>query len=319
MIRMNRLALCILIVVGLEGGSPAATLADQVLPWLPADIEVLVVSNVPFFVGEHGVTGLASYSQLAGAGWVADQNGGALARAIVATRADAGLYAARRFHIVEGGIDVGSYGTMSGCSVLRLHRSDSSNQVARLFRALQADPSDGDRIAVVASGPRSSIATTPRVYISMPDPRLLVSCSDRGLLSEILSRRRRRAAREALPQTLPEWHSVDQTAAVWGLRHYSEVSPDPTSPRDPHSDLGREPSAVGMTLCVFSDALVEVRHITRDARSTELYARLWQTGDSIISSPAPGVVSVRYDPRKDSAGTRRFNVTCWLLGKAAAV
>jgi hypothetical protein len=94
-------------------------------------------------------------------------------------------------------------------------------------------------------------------WLALARPDLLIVCSRRETLLEVLDRITRYApaqavrADRALPETLPIWSQVDRKAQFWGVRLYS----DPDGRRDLSNARGRsvngaegDLSAVGVTV-----------------------------------------------------------------------
>jgi hypothetical protein len=61
-------------------------------------------------------------------------------------------------------------------------------------------------------------------WIALARPDLLILSNKRELLIEILGRVAHGSPTRALPPSLPEWAEVDRGASFWGVRHYTQQS-----------------------------------------------------------------------------------------------
>ena len=82
-------------------------------------------------------------------------------------------------------------------------------------------------------------------WLSLAKPDLLILCSHRDLLLEVLARVADAGSNRALPPSLPEWKHVDQHASFWGLRHFADAQN--SNPEDAQ--------AVGVTLTLQNERL----------------------------------------------------------------
>ncbi len=277
---------------------------------------MLLVTNSSFEVGGRSSKGASVYSELAAAGLALPRDEGALSRSLSGLKVQSGLYYGRRFKLVRGKTGFGLYGSMEGCSILQTSAAVSMEDVGRALRALPGEFTRGERIAVVHHNATAQGDPEGQTYVAMPGSNLIVGCSDRELLVEMLSRKQHKAGREALPEGLPEWRWVDRTAAVWGIRHYHDEAQDPTSPRDFNGQIPYDRKATGMTFSWVSDSAADLNFLTSDGQAASSYSAAW---GGIVSAPSPGIFAARFDPSKDITGTLRLKVVSLLLGTVIAL
>ena len=61
-------------------------------------------------------------------------------------------------------------------------------------------------------------------WLALAKPNLLIVSNQKDLLSRVLGGISHGSTTRALPANLPEWKQVDRSASFWGLRHYSAES-----------------------------------------------------------------------------------------------
>ena len=95
--------------------------------------------------------------------------------------------------------------------------------------ALRIDNVAGQRIPVFREEREGDIWTT---FVAFPKPNLVLTCTNRDYLREVLERIGGKLGTRALSDTLAEWKFVGPDAPFWGLRHYdrNQADLDPTSP-----------------------------------------------------------------------------------------
>ena len=78
------------------------------------------------------------------------------------------------------------------------------------------------------------------IYVAFPKPNLVLACTNRDYLRDVLERIGGKAGQRALDERLPEWKYVGTAEPFWGLRHYdrSQAGRDPTSPFVDRNVLG---------------------------------------------------------------------------------
>jgi hypothetical protein len=139
-------------------------------------------------------------------------------------------------------------------------------------------------------------------YIAVPRPDVLLDATNLDYLTEVLTRISKRAETRALPGDLPEWRWVDVRSSFWVLRHYrrEHVHEDPTSPfRKDEAGESRDPDAVGMTAHASPDGRTVVTHYSsKNATADRVATRMF-------SHPGDGVTPV-VRPAGDDAIELRF-------------
>jgi hypothetical protein len=303
-------------VAALASQLDAKSFVDTVLPWLPADSEAILFSSASFALDENPRGILSEYGALSALAYPAYDKGSALALDVKGLTVQAAVYAGRRFRVIEGKRGLGLVAEMDGCSIISFVDSK------RIDRAISSIPSQlvsGEKIAVIRHSGTPEGDPPSTSYLATLAPGMVIACSERGFLSEILARRRSKAARAAFPEALPEWRWIDRTAKVWGLRRFSNVLPDLTSPRDPNSEVAHDANASGVAFELLSESQARVRFLSGDPRPLGLYADYWKLDGVKQSSGGEGVASVEYDPRKDVAGNIMFRVETVLLGRVVAL
>jgi len=128
-----------------------------------------------------------------------------------------------------------------GCQIAVLEKANTSRGASFLKESangrLKTDNVAGQQVTVFQERLEDDIWTT---FVAFPKPNLVLACTDRDYLREVLERIGGRIGKRALPDTLAEWSFVDTHASFWGLRHYdkSQAGRDPTSPFVDRNILG---------------------------------------------------------------------------------
>jgi hypothetical protein len=131
--------------------------------------------------------------------------------------------------------------------------------------------------------------TTWTHYMSVPRPDVFLDATNLDYLTEVLARMAKRAETRALSGELPEWRWVDMRSSFWALRHYrrEHVHEDPTSPfRKDEAEKSMDPDAVGMTAHASPDGRTIVTHyLSKSATADRVATRMF-------SHPGDGVTPV---------------------------
>jgi hypothetical protein len=120
-----------------------------------------------------------------------------------------------------------------GCQIAVLGEATVSRRDSFLQQssggALKVDSVAGQKIAVIEEKRDDDIWTT---FVAFPKPNLVLACTNRDYLREVLERIGGKVGSRALSDTLAEWKFVGTEPPFWGLRHYdkSQAGQDPTSP-----------------------------------------------------------------------------------------
>jgi hypothetical protein len=313
-----RYALLVLVASAVFGRSPGSDLFQHVRPWLPAEIEVAYVSNLPLETLSlyHSLAILADYGSLAALAVVGLDSPEVPASAVTRFKADAAVYVGGRYRLLSPPASLGLQGRFEGCSFL-LSSKDSVDAYLRRGKAHAGGPG--------SSGPYrvgSSKAPGNEVYVSAAEPDLLVICSDRALAQRILTRKKQGTPGVAFAPNNAEWKLINADAPVWGVRRFARVHPDPTSPlggaRGLLPDYG-DSLAVAMTFTLESPSLARVAYLTRTQAGNSGYGRTWSIPTTFSAMQDYRIISMQFDPSADTSGEHRLRVMLLLLGVILAV
>jgi hypothetical protein len=211
---------------------PPSEEVQQVLAWLPADTETVVVANGPFSLPDLGTRdeetpGVESFFDL-------EENfealplglfgfkGQILSSRLLGQKVAFAIEGARHFQITEG------LGTapFEGCSIAVFQRDVSDRAAAFLKdsakRALPSEQIEDQKVAVFQAQLENDQWT---FYVDFPKPTVALACTNRDYLREVLVRMRDSRGVTALPDNLPEWKYIDTHDQFWGLRHFTKPQP----------------------------------------------------------------------------------------------
>jgi hypothetical protein len=164
-------------------------------------------------------------------------------------------------------------------------------------------------------------------YITIARPDILILATDRQYLAEVLRRRVKREGPRALPDTLPEWRWVNTDAPFWALRHYRRDHPD----QDPSSPFVRDGAAgvfdagaVGVAAHVAADGRATVVHYLSTSDNAEAVAQeMWRHPreglDPAIGTPADDTIEMRFTARDSDQMSMFFFFLFAALGHAIYV
>jgi hypothetical protein len=150
-------------------------------------------------------------------------------------------------------------------------------------------------------------------YITIARPDILIVATDRQYLAEVLRRRVKREGPRALPGTLPEWRWVTTDASYWALRHYrrDHLDEDPSSPFVRGGAAGVfDDGAVGVAAYGAADGRTIVVHYLSTSDNAEAVAQeIWRHPgegvDPAIGKAVDDTIEVRFTAR-DSDQMRTF-------------
>ena len=202
---------------------------QQVLSWLPADAETLIVAK-SFALPDtrdrkFSVEGMFQAMPLTPLGL----KNGSLLDYFRGQRVLVALDGSRRFRSPQG------FGSMlfEGCTIL-VFAENLGDRADAFFSsssvdAFKIEDVDGHKVSVFQEKRDADTWTT---FIAFAKPNLLFVATNLDYLKEALSRMRGKSGPRALPETLPQWKYVNTGAQFWGLRHYDRVQGvgDPSSP-----------------------------------------------------------------------------------------
>jgi hypothetical protein len=207
---------------------------QDILTWLPADTETLIVTNGPFWMSdfifyemfnrEISTEELEKEFRL----WTLGQFR-VLGKTLDRERVVIAAEGSRHFR------GPGRLGLMpyEGCQIA-VFAYDQSLRVNRFMKesvhkALRVETIEGQKTLVFQEKREEDIWT---LFVANPRSNIVVVATNRQYLQQVLSRMGGKVGKMALPESLPEWKYVNRQARFWGLRHFSrdESEKDPTSP-----------------------------------------------------------------------------------------
>jgi hypothetical protein len=219
---------------------PLPARVGQVLSWLPSDTETILVANKPFTMPGFkpdaappgSKTSLAASTEmfeLLPLGLFELKNG-LLQNYLMGQRVEIAIEGSRHFRRPSA-----LFGEMpyEGCQIAVLGETNVSRRDSFLKQSssmvLRVDSVAGQEIPVIEEKRDDDMWTA---FVAFPKPNLVLACTNRDYLREVLDRIGGKVGRRALSDTLAEWKLVGTEAPFWGLRHYdkSQAGRDPTSP-----------------------------------------------------------------------------------------
>jgi hypothetical protein len=311
------------VMVGILGSLPVSVLGDEptsnhqgaiprkeleeILWWLPVDVELVGMSAQPFVfeplarIGNTDGGGANSIKTYPGP-FKEDRFNQILAGHRVVARA-AGY---RRFRPPKG------LGMMrrEGCSIWRFAESLGSDGKFLMSSILH----DAARREVVEACHVAIFATTYEQdtwheYIALPRPDILLIAEDAKSLREVLQRMKRKNDRRAVPPELPEWRYLDPNAQEWVLRHYDRTAwadvgqesqqVDWTSPFVKGAIGIYDPDAIGLAYSSPRDAVARVYYLSTSKDSLGIAERSWHretygSMDCQVRLLDPGTVEISH-------------------------
>lgn len=247
----------------------------QVLSWLPADTEAVVVSQQPFTLTERD-RDVTPGALVAAQGYVlnllrtADE--GRFAKPLQGSTIRFAVLAGRKFGVhPSDGSDAMPLGMIAweGCAVYAFGAALTHEALPKspdtVIGAHQVWSSTGkDYTQATDATPRR---TTYLAALIKPDELLV--CNHKGFFSAVLEHVSGPPVSSAF-ERLPEWAQVDRTAPLWALRHYGvqTAEHDPTDLRAGNMLGFTDDGAVGLVFQVGHPAgKVQARLLTRSAES----------------------------------------------------
>jgi len=199
--------------------------ANEVLTWLPPDIEAFWVNMEPFTIKPEETVGLLygrpiqAYSM----DRLMAVNGGSFYKALAGHTARLVVSAARKIGERKGIPGIAGSEEVAYFYFLAhpadLPSFDDSVQGHPVWRATAKVFVDGPLQPGVEPAQREDES-----WIALGRPDLLILSNRRDMLAQILVQMTGGSRSRALPAGLPEWAHVNRTASFWGLRHYSPQS-----------------------------------------------------------------------------------------------
>jgi hypothetical protein len=320
-IRKALLSICLAV------GSSAACRAQstgpvaQVLSWLPEDTETILVANKPFAMPrskepddsqperERTLADLPEAFELLPLS-LFELKDGLLQNYLAGQTVEIAVEGSRHFR------NPGGLGELphEGCQIAVLAVATATRTASFLKRfsnvAVRVDSVAGQKIPVFEEKLENDVWTT---FVAFPKPNLVLACTNRDYLREVLERIGGKAGRRALSDTLAEWKFVGAEAPFWGFRHYdkSQAGIDPTSPFGDRTVLGagdRQASGIAFRFDPRTRNVVTISYFSgmRDIigflqTQTPLSMNMVAEVDSPAKLPvsyrlaAPGVAEIKYE------------------------
>jgi hypothetical protein len=144
--------------------------------------------------------------------------------------------------------------------------------------------------------------TTWTHYIAVPRLDVLLDATNLDYLTEVLARIAKRAETRAFPYDQAEWRWVDARSSFWALRHYrrEHVQEDSTSPfRKDDAGESLDPDAVGMTAHASPDGRTIVTHylsksVTADRVATRMFSHPGDGVTPVVRRAGDDAIAVRF-------------------------
>ncbi len=237
---------------------------DEVLYWLPADTETLIVARGPFEIEKTLPDAepfdfnkeLLVWPTL----FVRPVFEGFSPGQFTGMKVALAVEGSRRFRPPRG------FGLMpfEGCQIVIFHeqsRASLKKEVQSLMdKAPRTVDLAGRRVAVYEGKCENETWT---IHYTQPGPEVLLCATSESYLKEVLSRMETRPPTRAFPENLPEWKHVDPASRFWAIRHFREehAENDPSSPFCPeeYRFVPSDGQAVGFT---FSHPLRETKDVS---------------------------------------------------------
>jgi hypothetical protein len=210
---------------------------QQALSWLPADTEVVLVTNTPFQMPAYNQES-SGQSQEIPIAELREQFevlplerfgavGGLVQKYLKGQRVELAIEGSRHFRPPA---DHGE-SLYEGCAIAILADGSRLGSFASASEGieLKTEQLAGQKVMSFDEQVQEDVWTT---LIAFPNPSTVIACTERSYLTEVLERMNGKAGPRALAATLAEWKYVDTSAPFWGLRHYdrSQAKLDPSSP-----------------------------------------------------------------------------------------
>jgi hypothetical protein len=321
---MRVTAFCFIVMNLLAGGAPhpqeGNVLFEQVAPWLPSDTEVVYDSNVSIkgLVSSTNEEVIDHYSRWAAAAIGELNETDQATEPLRELDATGSVYAGRRFRLL-GTPGLGLAGRFEGCSFFRVNQ----NAAARVIRFLDSRKEQLllraglYRLTTRAGGPTAAA-------LAIPEPDVLMACSDRQLAEEILARKDARLPRIAFQDEGLPGEFADSQSLVWGFRHFTHNATDVTSPlRGAPRILPNysDAKAVAMFFVLESSTRARVVYITKNPKSASMYEKVWGGKGSSMPTARQGkwAITLQFDPSRDPGDRMEARVLLLLLGVLVVV
>jgi len=228
----------------LNQGAPPTVDQEDLLWWLPADTESVVVARGPFpIVAEvnqedekNDDKWFRKIASLADIRLALEQlplelsNEFDVATHLQGSIVGIAMQGSRHFRDPVRGTEVMDF---EGCSIV-VFKDKLGERGENFLRVMTKKATRTDFIAgtsIIVFHSKSEYAEWD-YFLTIPRPNVLLAANNLSYLQEVLERMTQRKALRALPEELPEWRFLDPAVQFWGLRHFdrSQANLDATSP-----------------------------------------------------------------------------------------
>jgi hypothetical protein len=202
-----------------------AELLDQVLHWLPADTETIIVTNT-FTINppknQEDADELAASDYHKAMELLRNKD-------LIGRKVLLAVEGSRCFRVPRAS-GVLPY---QGCEISIVEESAApalTSAVQSIVKtAKKTTEIAGKSVAVFEEKAGKHIWT---FFLVQPKPQILLYATHRGYLQQVLEQMEKAPETRAMPPELPEWKIVDTASPVWAIRHYSKAAAakDITSP-----------------------------------------------------------------------------------------
>jgi hypothetical protein len=290
----------------------------QLLSWLPADTETLLVANGPFWMSSFQLGEEASKDREATNEEVEKHfegltlqlfnfRKGLLQEHLDGRKILFTLEASRHFRPPAG---LGEL-PFEGCALAIFQDDLIDRRDAFMKSAAQAgvriEEIERQKVAVFEEPMEQDVWA---IFVTFPQKGMVLVATNERFLQEMLARMQGAQGERALPDSLPEWKYVDERAQFWGLRHFDkrQASEDPTSPFGGKKSANiPDDEAVGLTyqcnlskernatLTYLSGPRVELRKIEENRFPISAEAKETAGLHIQYQEIVPGVIRTTYD------------------------
>jgi len=282
--------------------APPTVDQEDLLWWLPADTESVVVARGPFPL----VIGLDEEDEKNDRKWftkmaslddvrlklqqlplelLTELDVAVHLRGPIVTFA---MQGSRHFRDPLPGMEVMEF---EGCSIV-VFKNSLGERGENLWRVLAEKATRIDTVAgtrVLVFHEKSEYAEWDH-FFAVPRPNVMLAANNLPYLQEVLERMAQRKSPRALPDQLPEWRYLDPDVRFWGLRHFdrSQAKLDPTSPFSAERTFGPEDEkAIGILFTIHpkNPRMAVATYFTGD----ETGARIAAGKGTAVREPQAGV------------------------------
>lgn len=283
----------------------AADHLDEMLGWLPADTETLIVARGPFHVevlpSDFGQDGrIDRIWPRAACGLLASIDDGRFVEPLKNHAVALAVQGSRHFRAPT---DLGIM-RFAGCQIIRFE-DDLKEDGQRLMRELQESAASQHTISGtdVAEFAEKFNLDVWQIFVARPKPELLVVATDEKYLQEVLSRMTGADRKtRAFAAGIPEWKHVDKRGTFWAMRHFdrNDAGRIQNSLAQIANDPGGDPEATGLTFQLSADRQVaKVVYLGGDA----VIRALERSGFSLETSKG-----AKFDVRAIGDGAVEFSL-----------